>query len=92
MGKGKGVAPEAAAPAVLDLKSWMPFVTFTDQERFAEQALASKTAFAEVRLASALLPAALQHRRVVSSRALRRHCTQPPIRLRSENPMGAAPC
>lgn len=39
-----------------DLKSWVPFATFTDTERMAEAALAAKTLVAEARRPAARKP------------------------------------
>jgi hypothetical protein len=39
----------SSGSTLLDVKSWMPFATFTDSERMMEAALAAKTLVAEVR-------------------------------------------
>lgn len=44
-----GVLDASSGPTLLDVKSWMPFATFTDAERMAEAALAAKTLVAEAR-------------------------------------------
>jgi hypothetical protein len=44
-----GVMDASSGPTLLDIKSWVPFATFTDAERMAEAALAAKTLVAEAR-------------------------------------------
>ena len=45
-----GVMDASSGPmALLDVKTWMPFATFTEAERMAEAALAAKTLVAEAR-------------------------------------------